>query len=250
MRIIYIRTPTHGRPDPQRHARRRGPPRRPVAAFLRDSRRSTRRATLRGSRAARYSWPRRSACISSPLPAFMSVRQRAQARSSPNRSSATMMESPQRRSRTAARISRRHSPNVVYSLPVPQELSFERAIAAAGSHHAAISTHDTAVRRATHGRIGRIRARRPRLSTRVNRSAGASAAPCVLRVMVDTLGRPAQIQVERSSGLRAPRHRRARSRRESPVPSVRSEWHRAARAGAHPHRVHAPRDLNCGAARI
>ena len=36
---------------------------------------------------------------------------------------------------------------------------------------------------------------------RRNRSAGASTAPCVLRVLVDSEGRPAQIQVERSSGF-------------------------------------------------
>ena len=206
MRIIYIRTPTHGRPDPQRHARRCGPPRRP-RGFLRS--RSTRAARdCRASRAARYSWPRRSPCISSPLPRSSSIRQERKA-SEPEPIMATMMESPQRRSEPPPELT-----------PPPVECRVLAAGAAgidfrertprrkSSSGHLA---DDTPVRRRRPWSNRSNTCARPRPCIRLNRSAGASAAPCVLRVMVDA-NRPARADpggtLER---LRSPGQRRARS---------------------------------------
>ena len=125
MRIIYIRSPTHGRPDPQRHARRRGSPRRPRGSLRSLRELNAPRETVARFAAARCSWPQRSPCTSSSPLALHEHAPRSARASEPEPIIATMIESPQRRSRTAARYTRRRRSNVMYSLPTPQELTFE-----------------------------------------------------------------------------------------------------------------------------
>ena len=89
--------------------------------------------------------------------------------------------------------------NVVYSLTVPQELAFEteapppEAISAAISDSAPRSAAPTLIESVEY-----VRAPAPvyPAESRRRRERGI----CLLRVMVDTSGRPAEIQVERSSG--------------------------------------------------
>jgi protein TonB len=90
--------------------------------------------------------------------------------------------------------------DVVYSLTVPQELSFETEAPAPDVITAAISqdTPQTAAPPMVES-VEYVRAPAPvyPAESRRRRERGT----CLLRVMVDTSGRPAQIRVERSSGF-------------------------------------------------
>jgi|GEM_PF-916734 len=89
--------------------------------------------------------------------------------------------------------------NVVYSLTVPQELSFEteapppEAITAAISHTASQAAAPPMVETVEY-----VRAPAPVYPAESRRK--RERGTCVLRVMVDSTGHPAQIQVEQSSG--------------------------------------------------
>ena len=83
----------------------------------------------------------------------------------------------------------------------------------------------------------------PRRGIRAESQRGRERGTVLLRVLVDALGRPAQIQIERSSGY-SRLDAAARSRGgEGLVPSARSERHRPAGASTHPDRVRPPLDL-------
>ena len=129
--------------------------------------------------------------------AFMSIRQERPI-AEPEPIMATIMESSSAeveppRDLTPPQVS------VVYSLTVPQELSFEteapppEAITAAISDNTQTTAAPTLVESVEY-----VRAPAPvyPAESRRRRERGT----CLLRVMVDTSGRPAQIQVERSSG--------------------------------------------------
>jgi protein TonB len=128
--------------------------------------------------------------------AFMSVRQERVA-AEPEPIMATMMES----SNTEAEPPRDLTPppmNVVYSLTVPQELSFESE-AAPEVITAAISATTPQFTPPPMVEVEYVRAPAPVYPAESKRK--RERGTCVLRVMVDSNGRPAQIQVERSSGF-------------------------------------------------
>jgi len=128
--------------------------------------------------------------------AFMSIRQERKV-SEPEPIMATMMES----SNAEVEPPRDLTPppvNVVYSLTVPQELAFEseappEVIQAAISPSTPEFTPPPMVESVEY-----VRAPAPVYPAESKRK--RERGTCVLRVMVDSNGRPAQIQVERSSG--------------------------------------------------
>jgi len=129
--------------------------------------------------------------------AFMSIRQERPI-AEPEPIMATMMES----STADVEPPRDLTPpqvNVVYSLTVPQELSFETEAPPPEAITAAISqnTPQTAAPPMVES-VEYVRAPAPvyPAESRRRRERGT----CLLRVMVDASGHPAQIQVERSSG--------------------------------------------------
>jgi periplasmic protein TonB len=130
--------------------------------------------------------------------AFMSIRHGERAQEDPEPIMATLIES----STAEAEPPRDLTPppvNVVYSLTVPQELSFE-SDAAPEVITAAISP--TTPQASAPPMVESVEYVRPPTpvypaESRRKRERGT----CVLRVMVDSSGRPAQIQVERSSGF-------------------------------------------------
>jgi protein TonB len=128
---------------------------------------------------------------------LLSMRHNAQLQADPEPIMATMMEA----STAEAEPPRDLTPppaNVVYSLTVPQELSFESE-AAPEVISAAISTETpqfTAPPMVES--VEYVRAPAPVYPAESKRK--RERGTCVLRVMVDSTGRPAQIQVERSSG--------------------------------------------------
>ena len=91
--------------------------------------------------------------------------------------------------------------NVVYSLTVPQELSFETDAPAPEAISATISqtTPQTASTPPMVESVEYVRAPAPVYPAESRRK--RERGTCVLRVMVDASGHPAQIQVERSSGF-------------------------------------------------
>ena len=111
---------------------------------------------------------------------------------------ATMMES----SNAEAEPPRDFTPppvNVVYSLTVPQELSFrERSRRRKSSPRPSRPTRRSSPRRRMIESVEYVRAPAPVYPAESKRK--RERGTCVLRVMVDSSGRPAQIQVERSSG--------------------------------------------------
>ena len=130
--------------------------------------------------------------------AFMSLRQRERIQDDPEPIMATLMDS----SNAEVEPPRDLTPppiNVVYSLTVPQELAFESE-AAPEVISATIS--NTAAQFAPPPMVESVEYVRPPApvypaESKRKRERGT----CVLRVMVDSNGRPAQIQVERSSGF-------------------------------------------------
>jgi protein TonB len=129
--------------------------------------------------------------------AFMSIRQERRL-AEPEPIMATMIES----SDAEAEPPRDLTPppvNVVYSLTVPQELTFESEAPSPEAIAAAISPTTSEV--STPPMVEAVEYVRPPApvypaESKRKRERGT----CVLRVMVDSSGRPAQIQVERSSG--------------------------------------------------
>ncbi|HYJ41412.1 MAG TPA: TonB family protein [Steroidobacteraceae bacterium] len=127
--------------------------------------------------------------------AFMSIRQERKA-SEPEPIMATMMES----STAEPEPPRDLTPppvNVVYSLTVPQELAFESE-APPEVIQAAISPTTPQFTPPPMVDVEYVRAPAPVYPAESKRK--RERGTCVLRVMVDSSGRPAQIQVERSSG--------------------------------------------------
>jgi periplasmic protein TonB len=131
--------------------------------------------------------------------AFMSARYDNPVKVEPEPIMAVMMDAPQ----TEAEAPPEYVPppvNIVYSLPAPQELSFESdAIAPEAVTTAIAPSQPQSVAPPLVEEIDYVRAPAPvypRESTR-KRERGT----VLLRVMVDALGHPAQIQVERSSGF-------------------------------------------------
>lgn len=129
--------------------------------------------------------------------AFMSIRQK-RIESEPEPIMATLMES----STAEAEPPRDLTPppvNVVYSLTVPQELTFESE-APAETISAVISpTTPQFTPPPMVESVEYVRPPSPVYPAESKRK--RERGTCVLRVMVDSNGRPAQIQVERSSGF-------------------------------------------------
>src|SRR5690349_13082601 len=131
--------------------------------------------------------------------AFMSIRQE-RAAPEPEPIVATLMET----STAEVEPPRDFTPppvNVVYSLTVPQELTFETDAPAPETISATVST-TTPQTASTPPMVESVEYVRPPApvypaESRRKRERGT----CLLRVMVDSSGRPAQIQVERSSGF-------------------------------------------------
>jgi protein TonB len=130
--------------------------------------------------------------------ALLSIRHNARKEADPEPIMATLMES----SNAEAEPPRDFTPppvNVVYSLTVPQELSFEseaspEVITAAILPSAPEYTAPPMVESVEY-----VRPPSPVYPAESKRK--RERGICVLRVMVDTNGRPAQIKVERSSGF-------------------------------------------------
>jgi periplasmic protein TonB len=131
--------------------------------------------------------------------AFMSARYDNPVQIEPDAIMAVMMEMPQ----SEAEAPPEYVPppvNVVYSLPAPQELSFETEAIAPEVVTAAIApSQPQSVAPPLVEEIDYVRAPTPvypRESTR-KRERGT----VLLRVLVDALGHPSQIEIERSSGF-------------------------------------------------
>jgi TonB family protein len=129
--------------------------------------------------------------------AFLSIRHNARKEADPEPIMATLMES----SDAEVEPPRDLTPppvNLVYSLTVPQELAFESE-AAPEVITAAISPTTTQVAQPPMVEsVEYVRAPAPVYPAESKRK--RERGTCVLRVMVDSNGLPAQIQVERSSG--------------------------------------------------
>jgi protein TonB len=129
--------------------------------------------------------------------AFMSIRQERIV-SEPEPIMATMMES----SSAEAEPPRDLTPppvNVVYSLTVPQELTFESEAPAEVISAAISPTTPQFTAPPMVESVEYVRPPAPVYPAESKRK--RERGTCVLRVMVDSNGRPAQIQVERSSGF-------------------------------------------------
>jgi TonB family protein len=129
--------------------------------------------------------------------AFMSIRQGQRIQEEPEPIMATMMES----STPEAEPPRDLTPppvNVVYSLTVPQELTFESEAAPEVITAAISETTPQSAAPPMVESVEYVRAPAPVYPAESKRK--RERGTCLLRVMVDSSGRPAQIQVERSSG--------------------------------------------------
>jgi len=129
--------------------------------------------------------------------AFMSIRQE-RIQSEPEPIVATLMDS----ATAEVEPPRDFTPppvNVVYSLTVPQELSFESEAQPEVITAAISSEPSQAVAPPMIESVEYVRAPAPRYPAESQRH--RERGTVLLRVMVDVLGRPAQIQIERSSGF-------------------------------------------------
>jgi protein TonB len=129
--------------------------------------------------------------------AFLSIRHERM-QSEPEPIVATLMES----SNEDVEPPRDFSPpplNVVYSLTVPQELSFESEPPPEVITAAISPTTQEVVAPPMIESVEYVRPPAPKYPTESQRH--RERGTVVLRVMVDVLGRPAQIQIERSSGF-------------------------------------------------
>jgi protein TonB len=129
--------------------------------------------------------------------AFMSIRQE-RISIEPEPIMATMMES----SNAEAEPPRDLTPppmNIEYSLTVPQELSFETEAAPEVITAPISSTTPQFTPPSMVETVEYVRAPAPVFPSESKRK--RERGTCVLRVMIDTNGRPTQIQVERSSGF-------------------------------------------------
>ena len=133
--------------------------------------------------------------------------------------------------------------NLVYSLPTPQEIVIETEPVSeiTGTAESASPGPVSTAAPPMVESVEYVRAAPPvypKESQRLHEH-----GTVLLRVLVDALGRPAQIQVEHSSGFERLDSAARERRREIPVPPVRSEWRGAARPGADPDRLRSPRLL-------
>lgn len=129
--------------------------------------------------------------------AFLSIRQGARIQEDPEPIMATLLES----SNAEAEPPRDLTPppvNVVYSLTVPQELTFESEAAPEVITATISQTTPQESAPPMVESVEYVRAPAPVYPAESRRK--RERGTCVLRVMVDSNGRPAQIQVERSSG--------------------------------------------------
>ncbi len=130
--------------------------------------------------------------------AFVSVRHDARIQAEPEPLMATLFDAPQ----TEAEAPPEYVPppaDVVYSLPVLNELSFETETTAPEVTTTAIApSQPQAVAPPLVEEIDYVRAPAPVYPRESNRNRERGIV--LLRVLVDALGRPAQIQIERSSG--------------------------------------------------
>lgn len=129
--------------------------------------------------------------------AFMSIRQE-RVQIEPEPIVATLMES----STAEAEPPREFTPppvNVVYSLTVPQELAFESEAPPEVITAAISDAPSQAVAPPMIETVEYVRPPAPRYPAESQRH--RERGTVLLRVMVDVLGRPAQIQIERSSGF-------------------------------------------------
>jgi periplasmic protein TonB len=129
--------------------------------------------------------------------AFLSTRHNARQEVDPEPIVATLMES----SSAEVEPPRDLTPppvNVVYSLTVPQELTFESDAAPEAISATVSSTPTQFAPPPMVESVEYVRAPAPVYPAESKRK--RERGTCILRVMVDSNGRPAQIQVERSSG--------------------------------------------------
>jgi TonB family protein len=129
---------------------------------------------------------------------LLSMRHSAQKQADPEPIMATLFES----TNAEAEPPRDLTPptvNVVYSLTVPQELSFESEVAPEVITAAISPTTPQVAAPPMVESVEYVRAPAPVYPAESKRK--RERGTCVLRVMVDSNGRPAQIQVERSSGF-------------------------------------------------
>ncbi|HEY6123404.1 MAG TPA: TonB family protein [Steroidobacteraceae bacterium] len=130
--------------------------------------------------------------------AFLSIRHELEV-SAPEPIVATLMESSDAQPETPRDLTPPQV-NVVYSLTVPQELSFESEAPAPEVITAAISqTTPQSIAPPMIESVEYVRAPAPKYPAESQRHRERGIV--LLRVMVDVLGRPAEIQVERSSGF-------------------------------------------------
>lgn len=130
--------------------------------------------------------------------AFLSMRNDQRTKNEPEPLMATMFEAPQ----TEVETPPEYVPpaNVVYSLPVPQDLSFESdAIAPEVATTAIEPSQPQTVTPPMVEEIDYLSAPPPAYPRESSRK--HERGTVLLRVLVDTSGRPAQIQIERSSGF-------------------------------------------------
>jgi len=129
--------------------------------------------------------------------AFLNIRHNTHKEAAPEPIMATLMES----SNAEVEPPRDLTPppvNVVYSLTVPQELSFETEAPPEVITAAISPTTPQFAQPPMVESVEYVRAPAPVYPAESKRK--RERGTCVLRVMVDSNGRPAQIQVERSSG--------------------------------------------------
>ena len=129
---------------------------------------------------------------------------------------ATMLEPP-RTEEQAPPVSAPPLESVVYALPTPPELNFEREVIAPQVTSSAITPSAPAAPPMIET-VEYVRAPAPVYPTESNRKRERGIV--LLRVLVDSRGLPAQIQLERSSGYSPPRQRGARCGGEGGVPSL------------------------------
>jgi periplasmic protein TonB len=127
---------------------------------------------------------------------FMSLRTEARTKVEPEPIMATMLDAP-RVEEEVQRVSAPPLESVVYALPTPPELNFENEVVAPQVTSSAITPSAPAAPPMVET-VEYVRAPAPVYPSESNRK--RERGTVLLRVLVDSRGLPAQIQVERSSG--------------------------------------------------
>jgi len=130
--------------------------------------------------------------------AFLQMQTRSRVKSDPEPIIASLIEAPSQQDRAPPEYT--PSPDVVYELPMPQDISIETEAIAPAAIDTAISTGTSQVSAPPMvDSVEYLRAPPPSYPRESQRKREHGIV--MLRVLVDTSGRPAQIQLERSSGF-------------------------------------------------